>query len=156
MDETPEARLARLGIELPTAAAPAANYLPFVRADNILHISGQLPLSTQGVACRGRLGDSVSLEEGRRAARLCAINVLAQAKAALAGDMARINQVLKITVYVASAPHFQEQHLVANGASDFLVEALGDNGRHARAAVGVASLPLAAAVEVDAIISVRA
>jgi len=154
MDETIEARLARLGVELPVAAAPAANYVPFVRHDDILYVSGQLPLTAQGVAYRGRLGESVSVEDGRRAARLCAINVLAQAKAALSGELEQIRKVVRITGFVASAPHFTEQHLVANGASDFLVEALGDRGRHARAAVGVASLPLGAAVEVDAIIAV--
>lgn len=154
MDQTPEARLARLGVELPVAAAPAANYTPCVQNGNVLYISGQLPLNAQGVTCRGRLGESVSLEDGRRAARLCAINLLAQAKAALNGELGRIQQVLKVTVFVASSPDFGEQHLVANGASDFLAEALGDGGRHARAAIGVVSLPLNAAVEVDAIIAV--
>jgi enamine deaminase RidA (YjgF/YER057c/UK114 family) len=154
MDETIEARLARLGVELPTAAAPAANYVPFARGNGILFISGQLPLTIQGVSCRGRLGESVSLEEGRKAARLCAINILAQAKAALEGDLERIRRILRTTNFVASGPDFSEHHLVANGASDFLVEALGERGRHARAAVGVAALPLGAAVEVDAIIAV--
>jgi enamine deaminase RidA (YjgF/YER057c/UK114 family) len=154
MDETIEARLARLGVELPPAAAPAANYVPFVRHGDLVYISGQLPLTPRGVDCRGRLGDSVSVEDGRRAARLCAINVLAQAKAALGGELERIRQVVRITGFVASAPGFTEQHLVVNGASDFLVEALGERGRHARAAVGVAALPLDAAVEVDAIVAV--
>jgi enamine deaminase RidA (YjgF/YER057c/UK114 family) len=154
MDETIEARLARLGVALTAAAAPAANYLPFVHHDGVLHISGQLPLSPQGLTCRGRLGDSVSLEDGRQAARLCAINILSQAKAALDGDLERIRRVLRITCFVASSPHFTEQHLVANGASDLLVEVLGERGRHARAAVGTAALPLDAAVEVDAVIAV--
>ena len=154
MDETIEARLARLGVELPTAAAPAANYVPFARHDGILFISGQLPLTAQGVSCSGRLGESVSVEEGRKAARLCAINVLAQAKAALDGDLERIRRILRTTNFVASTADFSEHHLVANGASDFLVEALGERGRHARAAVGVAALPRGAAVEVDAIIAV--
>jgi enamine deaminase RidA (YjgF/YER057c/UK114 family) len=154
MSETIESRLAALGVELPAAAAPAANYLPFVRHNDILHVSGQLPLTAHGVACRGRLGDSVTVEDARQAARLCAINIIAQAKAALDGDLEQIAQVLRITGFVASAPHFIEQHLVVNGASDFLVEALGERGRHARAAVGVASLPLDAAVEIDAVIAV--
>jgi enamine deaminase RidA (YjgF/YER057c/UK114 family) len=154
MDETIEARLARLGVELPAAAAPAANYVPSVQNGGILYISGQLPMTADGVSCRGRLGESVSVGEGRKAARLCAINVLAQAKAALEGDLERIRQFLRITGFVASANDFAEQHLVANGASDFLVEALGERGRHARAAVGVAALPLGAAVEIDAIIAV--
>ena len=153
MDETIEARLARLGVTLSPAAAPAANYLPYVRHDGLLYVSGQLPLAPQGIACRGRLGESVALEEGRKAARLCAVNILAQAKAALDGDLERIRQILRITCFVASSPHFTEQHLVANGASDFLAEALGERGRHARAAVGVAALPLDAAVEIDAIIA---
>ncbi len=153
MDETVEARLARLGVELPVAAAPAANYVPFVRDGAVLYISGQLPMSGHDVEYRGRLGESVSVEDGRRAARLCAINVLAQVKAALEGDLERIRRIVRITGFVASAPHFYEQHLVVNGASDFLVEALGERGRHARAAVGVAALPRNAAVEVDAIVA---
>jgi enamine deaminase RidA (YjgF/YER057c/UK114 family) len=153
MVENTEARLARLGVTLPTAAAPAANYLPVVNHNGILFLSGQLPMGGQGVAFRGKLGDNVSLEDGRKAARLCAINILAQAKAALGGDLERIERFLRITVFVASAPNFTEQHLVANGASDFLVEVLGERGRHARAAVGVAALPLEAAVEIDALIA---
>jgi enamine deaminase RidA (YjgF/YER057c/UK114 family) len=152
--ENIEARLARLGVTLPVAAAPAANYVPAVEHNGILYISGQLPLGPQGLACRGRLGDNVSMEEGRKAARLCAINILAQAKAALQGDLERIARMLRISVFVASTPQFTEQHLVANGASDFLVEVLGDRGRHARAAVGMAALPLEAAVEIDALIAV--
>ncbi len=154
MDETIEARLARMGVSLPAAAGAAANYLPFVLEGGSLYISGQLPMDSSGVAVRGLLGDGVSVAEGREAARLCALNMLAQAKAALAGDLERIRRIVRITGFVASAPGFSEQHLVVNGASDFLVEALGDRGKHARAAVGVAGLPLNAAVEVDAIIGV--
>jgi enamine deaminase RidA (YjgF/YER057c/UK114 family) len=154
MPQSIEARLAELGVTLPVAAAPAANYLPSVPYGNILYISGQLPLTAQGIAFRGRLGDAVSVEDGRKAARLCAVNVLAQAKAALGGDLERIRQILRITVFVASAHTFTEQHLVANGASDFLADVLGERGRHARAAVGVAALPLDAAVEVDAIVAI--
>ena len=154
MDETIEARLARLGVILPQAAAPAANYLPFLRSDGLLFVSGQLPLEGGNLIFPGRLGEAVTVENGRRAARLCAINVLAQAKAALAGDLEAIRAVLRITGFVASGEGFTDQHLVLNGASDFLVEALGERGRHARAAVGVAALPLGAAVEVDAIIAV--
>src|SRR5687767_13453932 len=112
MEETIEARLARLNVTLPAAAGPAANYLPFVRHVNLLYISGQLPLTAEGLACRGKIGDGVSIEEGCNAARLCAINVLAQAKAALDGDLERIRQMIRITGFVASAPHFTEQHLV--------------------------------------------
>ncbi|MGH6922542.1 MAG: RidA family protein, partial [Propylenella sp.] len=131
MDETIEARLARLGVELPAAAASAANYASFIRHGDLIYISGQLPLAGHAVDCRGRLGESVSVEDGRRAARLCAVNILAQAKAALGGELERIRQVVRITGFVASAPGFTEQHLVVNGASDFLVEALGERGRHA-------------------------
>ena len=153
MNETIEGRLTRLGVTLPSAAAPAANYAPFMWIGGVIQISGQLCLGPQGVAWRGRLGETISLEEGRQAAQLCAVNILAQAKAALDGDLERIEKFVRITVFVASAPDFTEQHLVANGASDFLVDALGDRGRHARAAVGVAALPLGAAVEVDAILA---
>ena len=154
MNETIEARLAKRGVELPAAAAPAANYLPYVRHDDLVFVSGQLPMTAEGVAFRGKLGDGVSVEDGQAAARLCAVNVLAQMKAALDGDLERIRRIVRITGFVASAHGFFEQHLVVNGASDFLAEALGDRGRHARAAVGVAALPLDAAVEVDAIVAV--
>jgi enamine deaminase RidA (YjgF/YER057c/UK114 family) len=154
MDETIEARLARMGVTLPPAAAAAANYRPYVRQDGILYVSGQLPITAAGITCRGRLGDGVSVSEGRDAARICALNILAQAKAALDGDLERIRNILKISGFVASTPDFTEQHLVVNGASDFLAEALGERGGHARAAVGTASLPLGVAVEIDAIIAV--
>lgn len=154
MDETISSRLARMGVAIPAAAAPAANYLPYMLHDGVLYVSGQLPVTEQGLACRGKLGDGVSVEQGREAARLCAINVLAQVKAALDGDLERIRQVLRITGFVASAPGFVEQHLVVNGASDLLAEALGERGWHARAAVGTSALPLDAAVEIDAIIAV--
>jgi enamine deaminase RidA (YjgF/YER057c/UK114 family) len=153
MNETIEERLSRLGVALPSAAPPAANYAPFMRVGNLIQISGQLCAGPQGIVWRGRLGETVSLEEGRQAARLCAVNILAQARAALDGQLERIDKFVRITVFVASAPDFTEQHLVANGASDFLIEALGERGRHARAAVGVAALPLGAAVEVDALLA---
>lgn len=148
-----ESRLAGMGVSLPTAAAPAANYLPFVLENGLLFISGQISASADGVV-RGKLGDGFTVEQGREAARLCAISVLAQAKSALGGDLERIRRFVRITGFVASAPDFTEQHLVINGASDFLVEALDERGRHSRAAVGMIALPLGAAVEVDAIIAV--
>lgn len=154
MTETIESRLSSLGLTLHAAAAPAANYVPTVREGNLLYVSGQLPIGDAGIAFAGRLGDTVALEEGRQAARLCAINILAQAKAALDGDLEQIRRVVRITGFVASIPDFTDQHLVVNGASDLLVGALGERGRHARAAVGVVSLPLNAAVEIDAIIAV--
>ena len=152
---TIDERLTAAGVSLPEAAAPAANYVPFVRFGALLQTSGQLPLEAGKVSVSGKLGDGVALGDGQRAARLCAINILAQAKAALDGDLSRINRLLKLTVFVASAPDFTEQHKVANGASDFLVEMLGDIGRHARSAVGVPALPLDAAVEIEALFEVR-
>jgi enamine deaminase RidA (YjgF/YER057c/UK114 family) len=150
-----EERLAALGIALPAAASPAANYVPFVLEDGLLTISGQLPMENGGVAVKGRLGDGVSLEDGQRAARLCAINILAQAKAAL-GDLTRIRRCIRLGGFVASTPDFTDQHKVVNGASDLVASVLGDAGRHARAAVGVAALPLDAAVEVEALFAVSA
>lgn len=154
MIEPVSQRLARMGIALPVAAAPAANYAPWMRHGDLLYISGQLPLNADGLACKGRLGEGVTLDEARQAARLCAINILAQVNAALDGDLDRIARIVRITGFVASAGDFTDQHLVVNGASDFLVEALGERGRHARAAVGVAALPLGAAVEIDAIVAI--
>jgi len=148
-------RLGRHGIVLPEPAAAAANYLPFVRHGDILYVSGQLPMRDGTVAVRGKVGGEVSLDEAREAARLCAVNILAQASAALEGDIARLVRVLRITGYVASTPGFTEQHLVLNGASDLIAEALGEAGRHARVAIGVPSLPLDAAVEIESLIAVR-
>jgi enamine deaminase RidA (YjgF/YER057c/UK114 family) len=154
MGETIEKRLSNLGIVIPAAAAPAANYLPFVRSGNLLFPSGQLPLKDGKLAATGLLGRDLDTAAGQEAARLCAINVLAQAKAAL-GDLEKIRRLVKITVYVASAPGFSEQHLVGNGASDLFASVLGERGKHARVAVGMAGLPLNAAVEVEAIIEVE-
>ena len=148
-----DAKLASLGITLPVAAAPAANYVPFVQTGNQLFISGQLPRANGKLASTGQLGAGIHTPEGQRAAELCAINILAQAQAAL-GDLGRIKRVVKITVLVSSTPDFYEQHLVANGASNLLANVLGDAGKHARAAVGMASLPLNASVEIDAILEV--
>jgi enamine deaminase RidA (YjgF/YER057c/UK114 family) len=153
MGETIEKRLSDLGITLPAAAAPAANYVPFMRTDNLVFTAGQLPLRDGKLQVTGLLGRDVDTAAGKEAAKLCAINILAQAKAAI-GDLEKIRRLVKITVFVASTPDFTEQHLVANGASDFLVAVLGEPGKHARSAVGTASLPLNAAVEIEAIIEV--
>lgn len=153
MGETIEKRLSDLGVTLPTPAAPAANYVPFVRSGNLLFTAGQLPLKDGKLQVAGLVGRDLDTAAAQEGAKLCAINILAQAKAAL-GDLEKIARVVKITVFVASTADFTEQHLVANGASDFLAAALGERGKHARAAVGMASLPLNAAVEVEAIIEV--
>lgn len=154
MSETIEKRLSDLGVTLPVAAAPAANYVPYCRTGNLLFTAGQLPLKDGKLQASGLLGRDVDTAGGKEAAKYCAINILAQAKAAL-GDLEKIRRLVKITVFVASATDFVEQHLVANGASDFLVTALGDRGKHARSAVGTASLPLNAAVEIEAIFEVE-
>lgn len=153
MSDTIDSRLKNLGISLPQAAAPAANYLPFAQSGSQILTSGQLPLEDGSLIHTGKIGDELTIDQGQAAARACAINILAQAKAAL-GDLNQIKRVVKITVFVASAPDFTQQHLVANGASDFLVEILGDAGKHARSAVGVISLPFNAPVEIEAIIEV--
>ncbi|TPM35949.1 RidA family protein [Mesorhizobium sp. B2-3-5] len=154
MSETIEKRLSDLGVTLPVAAAPAANYVPYCRTGNLLFTAGQLPLKDGKLQASGLLGRDVGTAAGKDAAKYCAINILAQAKAAL-GDLENIRRLVKITVFVASATDFVEQHLVANGASDFLVAALGERGKHARSAVGTASLPLNAAVEIEAIFEVE-
>jgi enamine deaminase RidA (YjgF/YER057c/UK114 family) len=154
MSETIEKRLSDLGVTLPVAAAPAANYVPYCRSGNLLFTAGQLPLKDGKLQASGLLGRDVDTATGKDAAKYCAINILAQAKAAL-GDLEKIRRLVKITVFVASATDFVEQHLVANGASDFLVAALGERGKHARSAVGTASLPLNAAVEIEAIFEVE-
>lgn len=150
-----EARLAELGLILPPAPNAVANYVPSAVAGNLLFISGQIAKGADGVLIAGTLGAGVDIETGQTAARLCALNVLAQAKAAL-GSLDRIAQVVRLTGFVSSTPDFQDHPKVVNGASDVMVEVLGDKGRHTRAAVGVASLPLGSAVEVDAIIAVTA
>lgn len=151
MSETIEGRLAKLGVTLPVAAAPAANYVPFMSTGKLLLTAGQLPLKDGKLVVSGLLGRDADTAAGKEAAKYCAINILAQIKAAL-GDLEKIRKLVKITVFVASTPDFTEQHLVANGASDFLAEVLGDKGKHARSAVGVACLPLNAAVEIEAIV----
>jgi enamine deaminase RidA (YjgF/YER057c/UK114 family) len=153
MTDTIEKRLAEIGLRLPTAAAPAANYVPFKQSGNVLYTAGQLPVADGKLVSTGLVGRDVDTAVARDAARQCAVNVLAQAKAAL-GDLERISGLVKITVFVASAPGFSEQHLVANGASDLLVAALGERGKHARSAVGVAGLPMDAPVEVEAVFEI--
>jgi enamine deaminase RidA (YjgF/YER057c/UK114 family) len=154
MTDTIQMRLDAHGIVLPKPAAPAANYVPFGRAGNLLFVSGQLPLKDGKLVSAGLLGRDLDVAAGQEAARLCAINILAQAHAAL-GDLERVKSVVRISVLVASTPDFTNQHLVGNGASDLLVAILGEHGKHARVAVGMASLPLNASVEVEAIIEAK-
>ncbi|MBM3608222.1 MAG: RidA family protein [Alphaproteobacteria bacterium] len=154
---TPQARLKQLGIVLPRPAAPVANYLPFTLANGILCISGQLPFGPDGklsAAHKGKVGRDIFNEAGQEAARLCAINILAQANEAL-GSLDRIAQCMRITGYVNAAPQFQAIPAIVNGASDLLVAVLGEKGKHARAAVGAAELPLDAAVEIEAMFAVE-
>ena len=148
-------RLAALGIVLPEAAAPAANYVPGVIHHGLLHISGQIPFDEAGQLIRGRLGADLTTKEGAAAARRCGIGLLAQMNAGL-GTLNRVHRIVKLGVFVNSTPEFTDQPKVANGASDLMVEVFGEHGRHARSAVGVAALPLGVAVEVDAIVAVDA
>ncbi len=152
--KTPGERLAALGLSLPAAAAPVANYVPYVRTGDLLFVSGQLPVGSNGVdpAHKGKLGAAVALEAGQAAARQAALNVLAQAQAAI-GDLAKLRAV-RIGGYVNSTPDFANVPQVVNGASDLFAAVLGDNGKHARFAVGVAQLPLDAAVEVEGIFEI--
>lgn len=146
-------RLEELGLTLPAAAAPVAAYVPAVLAGGLLHCSGQLPFR-DGAVIKGRLGEDVSLKEGQEAARRCGLMLLAQVKAAL-GSLDRVERVVKLGVFVNSAADFTQQPQVANGASELMQAVFGDVGRHARSAVGVPTLPLGVAVEVDAIFAVR-
>jgi len=150
-----EAQLKSLKIELPNAASPMANYVPAVRTGNLLFVSGQICQWNGERRYIGKLGAEISVEDGKAAARLCGLNLLAQAKRALDGDLDRILRVVRLGGFVNAAPDFAEQPQVVNGASDLMVEVFGDAGRHARAAVGVGSLPGGVAVEVDAVFEVR-
>ena len=138
---------------LPHAAAPAANYVPTVLHGGLLHISGQIPFDTDGQLIRGRIGDTMTMKEGEAAARRCAVGLLAQMQTAL-GSLDKVLRVVKLGVFVNSTADFTDQPKVANGASDLMVALFGEAGKHARSAVGVASLPLGAAVEVDAIVQI--
>jgi enamine deaminase RidA (YjgF/YER057c/UK114 family) len=147
-------RLAALGIELPEPAVPVANYVPFTIHNGLVTISGQLPLEAGKIVAIGKLGAEVDVETGRQAARLCFINLLAQLRAACAGDLDRVRGVLRLGGFIASAPDFTQQAAVMNGASDLAVELFGDIGRHARSTIGVAALPLGAAVEVEGLFAI--
>ncbi|MFY0635676.1 MAG: RidA family protein [Vannielia sp.] len=154
MPGTYEARLAELGVTLPDASAPAANYVPYVEAGGLLYVSGQISMDADGMV-KGKLGDDMDAPAGAAAAKLCAIGLLAQVKAACGGDLDKLERVVKLTGFVNSTADFGDQPKVVNGASDFLVEALGDAGRHARSAVSAASLPFGVAVEIEGIFKLK-
>jgi len=149
-----EQRLAELGITLPQPAAPVAAYVPTVEQGGLLHISGQISVAEDGDLIKGRLGEDVDLDGGIAAARRCGVMLLARVTAAL-GSFDRVQRIVKLGVFVNSAPAFTDQPKVANGASELMQDVFGEAGRHARSAVGVAALPLGVAVEVDAIVAVR-
>lgn len=149
-----EKKLSGLGVTLPTPASPIANYVPFVRSGNILVVSGQVCFGIDGkLVVKGQLGAGVSVEDGQKAARACAINLLAQLKAAL-GDLDKVVRVMRLGGFINSSPGFTEGPKVMNGASDLMVEVFGDKGRHARTTVGVSALPADAAIEVEGLFEV--
>lgn len=150
---TVEDTLSQLGITLPSPPAPAGSYVPVVVSGNLAFVAGQIPMEAGQVKFRGKVGKDLSLEAGQQAARLCTINALAQLKAAL-GSLDRIKRFVKVTGFVSCDPTFTDQPKVINGASDFLVQVFGEKGRHARAAVGVSSLPLDSAVEVEFVVEI--
>ena len=150
-----DARLKELGITLPDAPAPAANYVPWARSGNLVFVAGQLPMEGGKPQFLGKLGREVQTADGQKAARLCALNIVAQLRNALAGDLDRVRRIVRVGGFVATVPDFTDHPQVVNGASDTLVQIFGDAGKHARAAVGVASLPRGVAVEVEAVAEVE-
>jgi enamine deaminase RidA (YjgF/YER057c/UK114 family) len=148
-----EKKLSELGIVLAPPAAPVANYVPFVRTGNLLMVSGQICLDDGKLVAKGQLGAGISVEDGQKAARACAINLLAQVKAAV-GDLDKVARVVRLGGFVNSAPGFLDGPKVMNGASDVMVAVFGEKGKHARTTVGVAALPLDAAIEVEAVFEV--
>jgi enamine deaminase RidA (YjgF/YER057c/UK114 family) len=149
-----EARLAELGIELPQAAAPAANYVPYVVSGNLVFVSGQVTVWNGEFHYQGKVGQDLGVEDGQAAARLCALNIVAQVKAACGGDLDRVVRIVRLGGFVNSTPDFTDQPKVINGASDLMAEVFGDKGKHARAAVSAAALPLGVAVEVEAVVEI--
>jgi len=149
----PQQRLEELGLSLPVLLAPLAAYSPVMRSGDMLYISGQLSSDKNGII-KGRLGDNIDMENAQLAAKNCALSILSQIVNSANIELQDIKQVIKLSIFVASTPDFHSHHLVANGASDLMVEILGDKGKHARAAFGVAALPLGAAVEIEAIVQI--
>lgn len=154
MSNAIEARLIELGITLPDAPAPAANYVPYVIAGDLVYVSGQISNGPDGLII-GKLGENMDVDAGAAAAKTCALGLIAQLKAACDGDLTRLVRVVKLGGFVNSTPDFTDQPKVINGASDFLVELLGDAGRHARAAVSAVALPLGVAVEIEGIFQIK-
>lgn len=155
MSDSLKHRVQQLGFELPAPSQPIANYVNHVRSQNLLLISGQIPLLQGQPTLQGRLGESLTVEQGTQAAELAALALLAQLSAALDDDLSRLQRISQLGVFIAASADFQSHGIVANGASNLLVNALGEKGRHARTAVGVASLPAGVAVEVDAIFELK-
>ncbi len=153
MDNPIEARLAALGLSLPEAPVPVANYVPYVRSGDLLHVSGQTPIGPEGPML-GKLGESLDVAQGAAAAKACALSLLAQVRAACEGDLSRVRRVVKLTGFVNSTPEFTDQPKVINGASDLMVEVFGDVGRHARSAVSAPALPMGIAVEIEGIFEI--
>lgn len=154
MAGTIDARLKELGITLPDAPAPAANYVPWVRSGNLVFVAGQIPMEGGKAQFIGKLGREFQTAEGQKCARLCALNIVAQLRNAVGGDLDRVKRIVRVGGFVACVPEFLEHPQVVNGASDVLVQIFGEAGKHARAAVGVASLPRGVAVEVEAVAEV--
>jgi enamine deaminase RidA (YjgF/YER057c/UK114 family) len=148
-----DARLSELGLTLPNAPAPAANYVPFVQSGVLVFVSGQISAGPDGLIC-GKLGGDMSTEQGAAAARACGLALIAQLRAACGGDLGRVRRVVKLTGFVNCTPEFTDQPKVVNGASDLMVAVFGEAGRHARAAVGAPSLPLGVAVEIEGIFEI--
>lgn len=148
-----ESLLSELGLALPAAPLPAANYVPVVQTGNLLFVSGQISRSPDGEEIAGKLGVDLTIEEGQRAARICALNILAQVKATV-GDLDRITRIVRLNGFVNSAPDFTDHPKVINGASDLMGQVLGEKGKHSRCALGVAGLPFGVAVEIDAVVEV--
>jgi enamine deaminase RidA (YjgF/YER057c/UK114 family) len=148
------ARVAELGLTLPPAPSPSANYVPFVITGNLLYVSGQLPLKDGQAQHTGRVGETASIEDGYAAARLCALNVIAQVGAAVGDRLDRVKRCVNATIYVNAVPDFAEHPRIANGASDLFVEVFGERGRHSRAAVGMGSLPRVSTTEVQAVFEI--
>lgn len=150
-----ENTLAELGITLPEPAAPVANYVPFMISRNLISISGQLPMGSNGLEYVGKVGAAVTPDDAVKAARLCGINLIAQMKAACGGDLERVVRIVKLGGFVNGTDDYTGQPAVINGASDLMVEVFGDKGRHSRSAVGVSGLPLGASVEIDALVEIK-